>query len=154
MTSCAEAARAGGVERVDSRVYQVSAAVEDALAGSYQLLRVLVPIDTKARFVSHEPTCLLIRAGRGGQGCRVCYFGRSGNKFRIRGRAQDDDCAYLCRCPTGRRQRLADACPRESGGRGSAAEAGAAGVSSLIFIKTDEETPDNRGISVRKLVFL
>lgn len=36
MTSCAKAARAGGVERVDSRVYQVSAAVEDALAGSYQ----------------------------------------------------------------------------------------------------------------------
>ena len=113
-----------------------------------------MPIDAKARFVSHEPTCLLIRAGRGGQGHRGSYFGSSGNKFRIRGRAQDDDCAYLCRCPTGRCQRLADACPRESGGRGSAAEGGAAGVSSLIFIKTDEETPDNRGISVRKLVFL
>lgn len=113
-----------------------------------------MPIDTNARFVSHEPTCLLIRADGGGQGRRVCYFGSSGNKFRIRGSAQDDDCAYLCRCPTGRCQRLADACPRESGGRGSAAEGGAAGVSSLIFIKTDEETPDNRGISVRKLVFL
>ena len=111
-------------------------------------------IDTKARFVSHEPTCLLIRAGRGGQGHRGSYFGSSGNKFRIRGRTQDDDCAYLCRCPTGRRQRLADACLRESGGRSSAAEGGAVGVSSLIFIKTDEETPDNRGISVRKLVFL
>lgn len=135
-------------------VYQVSAAVEDALAGSYQLLRVLVPIDTNARFVSHELTCLLIRAGRGGHPSSGSNFGRSGNKFRIRGRAQDDDCAYLCRCPTGRRQRLADAWPRESGGRGSAAEGGAAGVSSLIFIKTDEETPDNRGISVRKLVFL
>ena len=110
-----------------------------------------MPIDTKARFVSHEPTCLLIRAGRGDLGHRGSYFGSSGNKFRIRGRAQDDDSAYLCRCPTGRCQRLADACPRESGG---AAEGGAAGVSSLIFIKTDEETPDNRGISVRKLVFL
>ena len=107
-----------------------------------------------ARDVRYEATCLLIRAGRGGQGHRGSYFGSSGNKFRIRGRAQDDDCAYLCRCPTGRCQRLADACLRESGGRGSAAEGGAAGVSSLIFIKTDEETPDNRGISVRKLVFL
>ena len=113
-----------------------------------------MPIDTKARFVSHELTCLLIRAGRGGHPNCGSNFGRSGNKFRIRGRAQDDDCAYLCRCPTGRGQRLADACPLESGGRGSAAEGGAAGVSSLIFIKTDEETPDNRGISVRKLVFL
>ena len=77
-----------------------------------------MPIDTKARFVSHEPTCLLIRAGRGDQGHRGSYFGSSGNKFRIRGRAQDDDCAYLCRCPTGRCQRLADASPERLLARG------------------------------------